>query len=168
MSQKQNGRIIAIITMMFLYAMIAFVTNLGAPIGVVWKNQPGIDGSNMLGMMGNMMNFLAYLFMGIPAGKMLSKRGYKKSALIGIAVGFVGVLVQYISGTGDFGSIAGLPSAFFIYLLGAFISGFSVCILTPWLILCSIRSAVAATRVISSISSAVHSIHLQVHLPLCS
>jgi FHS family L-fucose permease-like MFS transporter len=129
MSQKQNGRIIAIITMMFLYAMIAFVTNLGAPIGVVWKNQPGIDGSNMLGMMGNMMNFLAYLFMGIPAGKMLSKRGYKKSALIGIAVGFVGVLVQYISGTGDFGSIAGLPSAFFIYLLGAFISGFSVCIL---------------------------------------
>ena len=31
--QKQNGKIIAIITMMFLYAMIAFVTNLAAPIG---------------------------------------------------------------------------------------------------------------------------------------
>jgi FHS family L-fucose permease-like MFS transporter len=129
MSQKQNGRIIAIVTMMFIYAMIAFVTNLGAPIGVVWKNQPGIDGSNMLGMMGNMMNFLAYLFMGIPAGKMLSKVGYKKSALIGIAIGFVGVLIQYISGTADFGIIAGLPGAFFIYLLGAFVCGFAVCIL---------------------------------------
>ena len=31
-NQKQNGSIIAIITMMFLYAMISFVTNLGAPI----------------------------------------------------------------------------------------------------------------------------------------
>lgn len=66
---KQNGSIIAIITMMFLYAMIAFVTNLAAPIGVVWKNQPeiGNSNSNMLGMMGNFMNFFAYLFMGIPA-----------------------------------------------------------------------------------------------------
>ena len=35
---KQNGSIIAIITMMFLYAMISFVTNLAAPIGVIWKN----------------------------------------------------------------------------------------------------------------------------------
>ena len=69
MSQKKNGSVIAIITCMFLYAMISFVTNLGAPAGTVWKNADGIDGSNMLGMMGNMMNFLAYLFMGIPAGK---------------------------------------------------------------------------------------------------
>lgn len=36
-NQKQNGNIIAIITMMFLYAMISFVTNLAAPIGVIWK-----------------------------------------------------------------------------------------------------------------------------------
>ena len=52
-NQKQNGSIIAIITMMFLYAMISFVTNLGAPIGVIWKNQPEIGGSNVLGIMGN-------------------------------------------------------------------------------------------------------------------
>lgn len=77
-NQKQNGSIIAIITMMFLYAMISFVTNLGAPIGVIWKNQPEIGGSNVLGIMGNFMNFFAYLFMGIPAGKMLTKVGYKK------------------------------------------------------------------------------------------
>ena len=60
--KKMNGSVIAIITMFFLYAMIAFVTNLGAPIGVIWKNQPGIDGNNMLGMMGNFMNFFRRRF----------------------------------------------------------------------------------------------------------
>jgi FHS family L-fucose permease-like MFS transporter len=122
-NQKQNGSIIAIITMMFLYAMISFVTNLGAPIGVIWKNQPEIGGSNVLGIMGNFMNFFAYLFMGIPAGKMLTKVGYKKTALIGIAVGFVGVLIQFLSG------LSGGITGFCIYLFGAFISGFAVCIL---------------------------------------
>ena len=122
-TNKQNGSIIAIVTMFFLYAMISFVTNLGAPIGVIWKNQPEIGGSNVLGIMGNFMNFFAYLFMGIPAGKMLTKVGYKKTALIGIAVGFFGVLIQYLSGHSS-----GIPG-FWIYLLGAFISGFSVCIL---------------------------------------
>ena len=95
-NQQKNGSIIAIVTMMFLYAMISFVTNLGAPIGVIWKNQPEIGGSNVLGIMGNFMNFFAYLFMGIPAGKMLTKVGYKKTALIGIAVGFIGVLIQFL------------------------------------------------------------------------
>lgn len=128
--KKQNGSIIAIITMMFLFAMIAFVTNLAAPIGVIWKNQPGIEGSNFLGMMGNMMNFLAYLFMGIPAGKLLSKIGYKKTALIAIAVGFLGVFVQYLSGIiGAGAQLFSLPANFFVYLLGAFIAGFSVCML---------------------------------------
>ena len=109
--------------MMFIYAMISFVTNLAAPIGVIWKNQPELMGSNTLGMMGNMMNFLAYLFMGIPAGKLLIKIGYKKTAMVAIAVGFVGVLVQYLSGfpTGLTG--------FWVYLLGAFVCGFSVCML---------------------------------------
>lgn len=122
-TNKQSGRIIAIIAMMFIYAMISFVTNLAAPIGVIWKNQPELMGSNTLGMMGNMMNFLAYLFMGIPAGKLLIKIGYKKTAMVAIAVGFVGVLVQYLSGfpTG----LAG----FWVYLLGAFVCGFSVCML---------------------------------------
>lgn len=36
-TNKQSGNIIAIVAMMFLYAMIAFVTNLAAPIGVIWK-----------------------------------------------------------------------------------------------------------------------------------
>lgn len=131
MSQQQkNGNIIAIITMIFLFGMIAFVTNLAAPIGVIWKNQPGIEGSSTWGMMGNMMNFLAYLFMGIPAGKLLTKVGYKKTALIAIAVGFIGVFIQYLSGLVGVGATIGtLPANFFVYLLGAFVCGFSVCML---------------------------------------
>ena len=131
--QKQNGNLIAIITMFFLFAMISFVTNLAAPFGTIWKNQ--YAGANTLGMMGNMMNFLAYLFMGIPAGNMLVKIGYKKTALIAMAVGFLGLLTQYIS------SLVGadvdvfamgeyyIKLNFIIYLLGAFICGFSVCML---------------------------------------
>lgn len=30
---KNNGRIVAIVVMFFIYAMISFVTNLAAPIG---------------------------------------------------------------------------------------------------------------------------------------
>jgi len=128
--QKKNGNIVAIITMMFLFAMISFVTNLAAPIGVIWKNQPGIEGSNFLGMMGNMMNFAAYLFMGIPAGKLLVRIGYKKTALLAIAVGFLGVFTQFLSGIIGVGSqLFGLPANFYVYLLGAFIAGFSVCML---------------------------------------
>lgn len=124
-TKKQNGSIIAIITMMFLYAMIAFVTNLAAPIGVVMKNDPEVGGSNFLAMLGNFMNFLAYLFMGIPAGKMLTRIGYKKTALAGIGLGFVGVLVQFISGIE---ALEGYSDNV-IYLLGAFIAGLSVCLL---------------------------------------
>ncbi len=122
---KSSGSIIAIVVMMFLYAMIAFVTNLAAPIGVVMKNDPEVGGSNFLAMLGNFMNFLAYFFMGIPAGKMLVKAGYKKTAMIGVALGLIGVLVQFISGIEAFQGI----SDNVIYLLGAFISGVSVCLL---------------------------------------
>ena len=124
-NQKQNGSIIAIITMMFLYAMIAFVTNLAAPIGVVMNNDPEVGGSNMLAMLGNFMNFFAYLFMGIPAGKMLTRIGYKKTAMLGILVGFIGVLIQFISGLETFEGY----SDNIIYLAGAFVSGLSVCML---------------------------------------
>lgn len=131
--QKQNGNLIAIITMFFLFAMISFVTNLAAPFGTIWKNQ--YAGANTLGMMGNMMNFLAYLFMGIPSGNLLVKIGYKKTALIAMAVGFVGLFIQYLSSL--FGADISVFSLgeyvikmnFVIYLLGAFICGFCVCML---------------------------------------
>ena len=125
--QEKGTNWVAVITMMFIYGMISFVTNLAAPMGNVWKYQPGIDGSNMLGMMGNMMNFLAYVFMGIPAGRMLTNCGYKKTAMIGIATGFVGVLIQFLSGKIPFTDSAIVP--FSVYLLGAFVCGFAVCML---------------------------------------
>lgn len=114
---------VAIITMFFLFAMIAFVTNMAAPVGNIWAKQPEIGGSSALGFMGNFMNFLAYLFMGIPAGNMLTKIGYKKTALTAIAIGIVGLLIQFCSGLGS-----GIPF-YIIYLLGAFVCGFCVCIL---------------------------------------
>lgn len=131
MSQtKSNGNTVAIVTMFFLYAMVAFVTNMGAPFGNIWGfTYP------WAGMMGNMMNFAAYLFMGIPAGNMLTKYGYKKTALIAMLVGALGLVVQYLSSvfgadiqafTYD-GQIVALN--LLIYLLGAFICGFSVCML---------------------------------------
>lgn len=129
-TNSQKGRSVAIIAMIFLYGMIAFVTNLAAPIGVIWKNQPELAGSNTLGMLGNMMNFLAYLFMGIPSGKLLTKIGYKKTALIAIAAGLIGVFIQFLSGQIGIGRHIGmLPANFYIYLFGAFVSGVSVCML---------------------------------------
>lgn len=118
--QKNNSKLIAIIAMMFLFAMISFVTNMAAPFGTIWKFQ-----YEWAGMMGNMMNFAAYLFMGIPAGMMISKIGYKKTALVALALGFVGICVQYLSSTQAPDAI----STYVIYLVGAFICGFCVCIL---------------------------------------
>lgn len=121
MTQKNNnGTLIAIIAMMFLFAMISFVTNMAAPFGTIWKNQ-----YEWAGMMGNMMNFAAYLFMGIPAGMMITKIGYKKTALVALALGFVGICVQYLSSTLNVEEI----STYVVYLFGAFICGFCVCIL---------------------------------------
>ena len=121
--QKKSGSMVAIITMFFLFAMIAFVTNMAAPVGNIWTMDDAVGNNPALGFMGNFMNFLAYLFMGIPAGNMLTKVGYKKTALIAIVVGIVGLLIQYASGFS-----AGV-TGFSIYLLGAFVCGLCVCML---------------------------------------
>ena len=119
--QKQNGKLIAIITMIFLFGMLSFVTNLAAPMGIVLKNQFSV--SNALGMLGNFGNFIAYAVMGIPSGILLQRVGYKKTALIAVAVGFIGVGIQYLSGHSS------PDMAFAVYLIGAFIAGFSMCLL---------------------------------------
>ena len=144
-----KGKLVAIIAMMFMFAMIAFVTNLAAPIGTIWGYQ--FQGNSFLGMLGNMMNFLAYLFMGIPAGKLLLKIGYKKTTLWALAIGAIGMAVQYASSRWG-GEVHVAESTvtvmekingveypvertmhialnFIIYLLGAFIAGFCVCML---------------------------------------
>lgn len=117
---KQNYKL-PIVMMILLFGMISFVTNLAAPMGILLKEQFGV--SNFLGMLGNAANFIAYAVMGIPGGLLLQRVGYKKTALIAIAVGFIGIGIQYCSG------YASESSAFGIYLLGAFIAGFSMCLL---------------------------------------
>lgn len=129
-SAGAKGNFVAIIAMFFLFAMISFVTNLATPLGTIWKNN-----YEWSGMLGNMMNFLAYLFMGIPAGNLLSKIGYKKTALYAMIVGLAGLVLQWLSGV--FGSGIGVFAVadqtvtlnFLIYLLGAFVCGFCVCML---------------------------------------
>ncbi|MDE6634645.1 MAG: MFS transporter [Bacteroidaceae bacterium] len=111
---KQWG---AIIVMISLFAMIAFVTNLCSPMGVIVKNQFGT--TNFMAMIGNYGNFGAYLLMGFPAGMMIQRWGYKRTALIGLLVGITGILVQWLSGWGGMA----------VYLIGALISGACMCIL---------------------------------------
>lgn len=87
-------------------------------MGDILKSQFGVP--NWMGTLGVFANFIAYAVMGYPAGNMLQKMGYKKTALIAITIGFVGVGIQTLSGVaGSFG----------VYLLGAFIAGFSMCLL---------------------------------------
>ena len=116
---KQWG---AIIIMIALFAMIAFVTNLCSPMAVIVKNQFGA--SNFQAQIGNYGNFIAYLLMGIPSGMLIKKYGYKATALMALALGILGVFVQWMSG---WESMA--DSAFSIYLIGAFIAGFCMCML---------------------------------------
>lgn len=116
MSSKKN--VLAIAIMFALFFMIAFVTGIQNPLGVIVKSH--FELSNFQSQWGTLANFLAYLCMGIPSGMMLQKIGYKKTALAAVAVGFTGVLISFLSGIAD---------NFYVYLLGAFISGFSMCML---------------------------------------
>ena len=120
--KKQWG---AIFVMIALFAMIAFVTNLCTPMATIIKHQGTI--SNVLAQIGNYGNFVAYLVMGIPSGMLIAKFGYKKTALIGLAVGIVGILIQWFSGQLNVEENLGL--VFGVYLVGAFIAGFCMCIL---------------------------------------
>lgn len=121
MSTEKKSNFLAIIVMILLFGMISFVTNLASPMGDVLKNQ--FDVANWMGTLGVFANFIAYACMGIPAGNLLQKRGYKFTALAAVAVGFTGVGIQTIAGLLE-GNVA-----FGVYLLGAFIAGFSMCML---------------------------------------
>ncbi len=111
----------AIIMMIALFAMIAFVTNLCSPMATIVKNQFGA--SEAAGQIGNYANFIAYLLMGIPSGMLITKMGYKKTALAALVVGIIGLVLEYVSGQ------VGGAGAYWIYLLGAFISGMCMCML---------------------------------------
>jgi len=118
MSTENKNYALPIAMMFALFFMIAFVTGLPSPMGVIMAKQ--FNATNFESQLGFFGNFLAYAFMGIPAGIMLKKWGYKITALAAIAVGFVGVGIQYSSGQ---------VQSFPVYLIGTFVSGFSMCML---------------------------------------
>lgn len=104
--------------MIALFAMIAFVTNLCTPMATIVKNQFGA--SEFAGQIGNYANFIAYLVMGIPSGMLITKIGYKKTALLALVVGITGLAFEYLSGQ---------MGSYVVYLIGAFISGLCMCML---------------------------------------
>ena len=117
MSNK-NSNILPIVVMYLLFFMIAFVTNFAGSMGVIVKTQFGA--SNAMAQLGTLANFIAYAVMGIPAGVILKRKGYKFTSLLAVSVGFVGVGIQWLSGYAE---------SFGVYVLGAFIAGFSMCLL---------------------------------------
>ncbi len=118
MSNNQSRNILPIVVMFLLFFMIAFVTNFAGSMGVIVKNQFGA--SNAMSQLGTLANFIAYACMGIPGGIILKRKGYKFTSLLAVTVGFVGVGVQWLSGYAE---------SFGVYVLGAFIAGFSMCLL---------------------------------------
>ena len=104
--------------MFLLFFMIAFVTNFAGSMGVIVKNQFGA--SNALSQLGTLANFIAYACMGIPGGIILKRKGYKFTSLLAVSVGFLGVGIQWLSG---------YAQSFGVYVLGAFVAGFSMCLL---------------------------------------
>ena len=121
MSNENKGNVLAIGVCFALFFMIAFVTNFAGAMGPILKNQFGA--SNMASQLGSAANFFAYFFMGIPGGLILKRKGYKFTSLLAAAVGFLGVGVQLAA------AYCGKDSAFTVYVTGAFIAGFSMCLL---------------------------------------
>ena len=117
MEKKQNYTI-PIIVMFLLFFMIAFVTNFAGSMGVIVKNQFGT--SNAIAQLGTLANFIAYACMGIPAGIILRRKGYKFTSLLAVTVGFIGVGIQFLSG---------YAGSFAVYVIGALVAGFSMCLL---------------------------------------
>ena len=115
---SKNKNLPAIIVMFALFFMIAFVTNFAGSMGVIVTKQFGA--TKALSQLGTLANFIAYACMGIPAGIILKRKGYKFTALAAVIVGLVGVAVQWISGPAE---------SFLVYVIGAFIAGFSMCML---------------------------------------
>jgi FHS family L-fucose permease-like MFS transporter len=120
--KKHQSYVLPIAIMFALFFMIAFVTGYQNPLGVVIEKLS--NGNPLFSQLGTLANFIAYAFMGYPAGILLQNKGFRVTALTAVSVGFIGVLVTYLSGF-----IVDPTTAVTIYLIGAFVSGFSMCLL---------------------------------------
>ena len=115
---NNKSNMLPIVVMFLLFFMIAFVTNFAGSMGVIVKTQFGA--SNAMAQLGTLANFIAYAVMGVPAGIILKRKGYKFTSLLAVSVGFIGVGIQWLSGYAE---------SFGVYVLGAFVAGFSMCLL---------------------------------------
>ena len=121
MVQEKKNYTLPIIVMFFMFGMIAFVTGFQNPFGVILKGQ--LELSNFQSQLGNAANFIAYAFMGLPAGMILQKKGYKFSSIAAVLVGLLGVILMFVS------SFMPYSAVFTVYLIGALVAGFSMCML---------------------------------------
>lgn len=121
-TQEKRNYALPIAIMFSLFFMIAFVTGYQNPLGSVIEKMS--SGNPIMSQLGTLANFIAYAFMGYPAGKLLQSKGFRVTALCAVSIGFTGVLVTYLSGF-----IADPTTAVAIYLAGAFVAGFSMCLL---------------------------------------
>ena len=117
-AKQQKSNVLSIAVMFALFFMIAFVTNYAGSYGVIEQHQFGV--SKAFSQMGTLANFLAYACMGIPAGIILKRKGYKFTSLAAVTIGFIGVGIQFLSG---------YVESFWVYVFGAFVAGFSMCML---------------------------------------
>lgn len=118
MNTKKQNYALPVAMMFFLFFIIAFVTGLPSPMGVIVKEQFGL--TNFQAQLGFLANFMAYAIMGIPSGILVQKIGYKKTALLALLMGLLGVFVMFLGGK---------FTSFTIYISGAFIAGFTMCLL---------------------------------------
>lgn len=121
-SRKSGGYAIPIAIMFALFFMIAFVTGYQNPLGSVIEKMS--SGNTIMSQLGTLANFIAYAFMGYPAGKLLQNSGFRVTALWAVTIGFIGVAITY--GSGFIGTDS---TAVAVYLIGAFVAGFSMCLL---------------------------------------
>ena len=113
-----KGNRLTIAVMFGMVFMVGFVTMFTGPLAAVVKAQFGA--SNALSQFGSSANFLAYLFMGLPCGMVLKRKGYRFTSLAAVSVGIAGVGLQIL---------AGFVASFGVYVLGAFVAGLSMCML---------------------------------------
>ena len=109
---------VVLATMFLLFSMIQFLLNFAGAMGVVIQNQ--FDVSNALAQLGPAALFLAFLFMGIPGGMVLRRRGYRFTAMLATGFAFAAMGVQLVSG---------FAASFVVYVVGTFLSGFAACLL---------------------------------------
>ncbi len=121
MTTQKKSYALPIAIMFALFFIVALVTNLAGSMGVILKNQFGA--SNAVSQLGTLANFVAYACMGIPAGIILKRKGYRFTALAAVVVGLVGIGIQFLAGYVN-GNIA-----FATYVAGALVAGVSMCML---------------------------------------